>query len=117
MLTFPTTHKGVGRASPSRSEYEYSRSYSGALMLYTSGMLARMSKIAVASSSYEHRVCDKHYQKNLRRRLRLERVADGRLVIPRWVRIVCVLLLYCDVVCIEVCFGAVHTSDQYVHNG
>ena len=85
-------------------------------MLYTSGMLAKVPKIAVASSSYEQRVCDKHYQKNLRRRLRLERVADGRLVIPRWVRIVCVLLLYCDVVCIEVCFGAVHTLDQDVHD-
>ena len=65
-------------------------------------MLAKVPKIAVASSSYEQRVCDKHYQENLRRRLRLERVADGRLVIPRWVRIVCVELLYCDVVDVEV---------------
>ena len=30
--------------------------HSGALMLYTSGMLARLPKIAVASSSYEQRV-------------------------------------------------------------
>ena len=86
-------------------------------MLYTSGIVARLPKIAVASSSYEQRVCDKHYQKNLRRRLRLERVADGRLVIPRWVRIWCVELLYYYVVDVEVCFGAVHTLDQYVHNG
>ena len=85
-------------------------------MLYTSGMLAKVPKIAVASSSYEHRVCDKHYQKNLRRRLRLERVVGARLVIPRWVRIWCVLLLDYYVVCIEVCFRAVHTLNDDVHN-
>jgi len=41
-----------------------------------------MSKIAVASSSYEQKVYEQALPKNLRRRLRLERVADGLLVIP-----------------------------------
>ena len=88
-------------------------------MLYTSGMLARVPKIAVASSSYEQRVCDKHYQKNLRRRLRLERVADGRLVIPREGEdLPCslIILLYCYVVGVKVCFCRIHTLNEDVHN-
>ena len=40
----------------------------------------------------------------LRRRLRLERVADGRLVIPRQVRMARVVLLYGYVVGVEVYF-------------
>ena len=56
VATMLTTHKGVGRASPSRSEYKYSRRYSGGINLITDGTVARVPKIAVASSSYEQRV-------------------------------------------------------------
>ena len=84
MLTFPTTHKGVGVRAEAIQSTSTAEVIVGGINLITDGTVARMSKIAVASSSYEQRVCDKHYQKNLRRRLRLERVADGRLVIPWW---------------------------------
>ncbi len=77
-----------------------------------------MSKIAVASSSYEHKVSGIRITKKFAAQsFALERVADGRLVIPReGVRIVCVLLLYAYVVAVEVCFRAVHTLNEDVHN-
>jgi hypothetical protein len=56
VATMLTTHKGVGRASPSRSEYTDSRSHSGGINLIRCGMLAKVPKIAVASSSYEQKV-------------------------------------------------------------
>ena len=46
-------------------------------------MLARMSKIAVASSSYEHKVSGASITKKFAAQsFALVRVADGRLVIP-----------------------------------
>jgi hypothetical protein len=72
------------RASRSDPEYTDSRSHSGALMLITDGTVARMSKIAVASSSYEHGVSGIRITKKFAAQsFALERVADGRLVIPR----------------------------------
>ena len=74
-------------------------------MLYTDGTVARMSKIAVASSSYEHRVSGASITKKFAAQsFALERVADGRLVIPCWVRICRAVLLYYNVVDVEVCF-------------
>ncbi len=74
-------------------------------MLYTSGMLAKVPKIAVASSSYEQRVSEIRITKKFAAQsFALVRVADGRLVIPRRVRIWCVLLLYYNVRDVEVCF-------------
>ena len=53
-------------------------------MLYTSGTVARQPKIAVASSSYEHRVSGASITKKFAAQsFALVRVADGRLVIPR----------------------------------
>ena len=72
-----------------------------------------LSRVALTSKW----VIGSHYQKNLRRRLRLERVADGRLVIPCWVRVWCVELLYHYVGAVEVCFGAVHTLNDNVDYG
>ncbi len=62
-----------------------------------------MPKIAVASSSYEHRVCEQALPKKFAAQsFALERVADGRLVIPCWVRMARVELLYLYVAGIKV---------------
>ena len=53
-------------------------------MLYTSGTVAKVPKIAVASSSYEHKVSGASITKKFAAQsFALVRVADGRLVIPR----------------------------------
>jgi len=75
-----------------------------------------MSKIAVASSSYEQKVYEQALPKNLRRRLRLERVVEGRLVIPRRVRMARVVLLYGYVVGVKVYFCRIHTTNTNIHN-
>ncbi len=52
-------------------------------MLDTDGTVARLPKIAVASSSYEHGVSGASITKKFAAQsFALERVADGRLVIP-----------------------------------
>jgi hypothetical protein len=69
---------------PSGSEFKHSWLHSGALMLISTaqslGCQKLLSRVALASLGS----ADKHYQKNLRRRLRLERVVGARLVIPCW---------------------------------
>ena len=56
--------------------------HSGALMLISTaqslGCQKLLSRVALTSKWVD----ELHYQKNLRRRLRLERVVDGQLVIP-----------------------------------
>ena len=54
-------------------------------MLYTSGIVAKVPKIAVASSSYEHKVNGASITKKFAAQsFALVRVADGRLVIPQF---------------------------------
>ena len=64
-------------------------------MLIRCGTVARMSKIAVASSSYEQRVSEQALPKKFAAQsFALVRVADGRLVIPRWGEdLVCSLII------------------------
>ncbi len=58
--------------------------HSGGINLITDGIVARMSKIAVASSSYEHKVSGIRITKKFAAQsFALVRVVDGRLVIPR----------------------------------
>ena len=59
--------------------------HSGGINLITDGTVAKVSKIAVASSSYEHRVSGASITKKICGAIapRLERVADGWLVIPK----------------------------------
>jgi hypothetical protein len=104
MLTFPTTHTASLGDPAKRIRVLIQSVHSGALMLISTaqwlGSQKLLSRVALASKGS----ADKHYQKNLRRRLRLERVVDGQLVIP-WerVRIWCVELLYYYVGAVEVC--------------
>ncbi len=79
-----------------------------------------MPKIAVASSSYEHKVSGASITKKFAAQsFALERVVDGRLVIPRAGEdLPCslIVLLYCYVVGVEVCFCRIHTLNEDVHN-
>jgi hypothetical protein len=72
------------RASRSDPEYEYSWLHSGGINLIRCGIVAKVPKIAVASSSYEHKVYGIRITKKFAAQsFALVRVVDGRLVIPR----------------------------------
>jgi hypothetical protein len=115
-----TTHRGVGRASPSRSEYTDSRSHSGGINLISTaqslGCQKLLSRVALTSNGVDGLALPKKFAAQS---FALVRVADGRLVIP-WegedLPCSLIILLYCYVVGVKVCFCRIHTFNEDVHN-